>query len=179
MQGFTSQCKIFKKIGIQAFITTNNIHPTESKAGQCEIDTFQLFLAQSCLAELVPHLAHEHLVYENLLAVAALRQDALESSCSSTNFFHKVFLFINQLLPQSLLVHQPTSSTKSSCSSTNFFPKVLLFINQLLPQSPLVHQPTSSTKSSCSSTNFFHKVFLFINQLLPQSPLVHQPTSST
>ena len=49
------------KVVLHARVSPYYVHPTRSRAGQNEVDTFKLFLTQACLAEFVAHLAHEHL----------------------------------------------------------------------------------------------------------------------
>ena len=49
------------KVVLHARVSPYYVHPTRSRAGQNEVDTFKLFLPQACLAEFVAHLAHEHL----------------------------------------------------------------------------------------------------------------------
>ena len=49
------------KVVLHALVSPYYVHPTRSRAGQNEVDTFKLFLPQACLAEFVAHLAHEHL----------------------------------------------------------------------------------------------------------------------
>ena len=46
---------------LHALVSPYYVHPTRSRAGQNQVDTFKLFLPQACLAEFVAHLAHEHL----------------------------------------------------------------------------------------------------------------------
>ena len=94
------------KMGFHASIPTNNIHPTMSKACQCEIDTLHLLLAQACLAELVPNLAHVNLAFKHLLTVAALWQEDVWR------------LFINKLLPHNLLTQLCSCSSSLISSST-------------------------------------------------------------
>ena len=93
-------------MGFHASIPTNNIHPTMSKACQCEIDTLHLLLAQACLAELVPNLAHVNLAFKHLLTVAALWQEDVWR------------LFINKLLPHNLLTQLCSCSSSLISSST-------------------------------------------------------------
>ena len=49
------------KVVLHALVSPYYVHPTRSRAGQNQVDTFKLFLPQACLAEFVAHLAHEHL----------------------------------------------------------------------------------------------------------------------
>ena len=49
------------KVVLHARVSPYYVHPTRSRAGQNQVDTFKLFLPQACLAEFVAHLAHEHL----------------------------------------------------------------------------------------------------------------------
>ena len=49
------------KVVLHALVSPYYVHPTRSRAGQNEVDTFKLFLPQACLAQFVAHLAHEHL----------------------------------------------------------------------------------------------------------------------
>ena len=49
------------KVVLHARVSPYYVHPTRSRAGQNQVDTFKLFLPQACLAQFVAHLAHEHL----------------------------------------------------------------------------------------------------------------------
>ena len=49
------------KVVLHARVSPYYVHPTRSRAGQNQVDTFKLFLPQAFFAEFVAHLAHEHL----------------------------------------------------------------------------------------------------------------------
>ena len=57
------------KVVLHARVSPYYVHPTRSRAGQNEVDTFKLFLPQACLAEFVAHLAHEHLAPQRVSTV--------------------------------------------------------------------------------------------------------------